>query len=190
MIEVKKNDEERYSPENTIIITKRETDGNETLCINHRHNQYLPRRNIDDRHCQSYSTQETEYLIQSSGVLSDIKHVVDTTGAGDAFIGGYLLALLASNDKENQRHDHRSFETPTVQQVQQQQLTAFAMNFGSWVAGKKLQGPGARDALPRGRDVDDELGSSAEEIEEKLKTTICFFPARDSTVKNFQLGEV
>jgi sugar/nucleoside kinase (ribokinase family) len=90
---------------------------------------------------------ERSYAIQSAGVMSNL-HIIDTTGAGDAFIGGYLISQLACSSKN-----------VSIQ---------FSLNFGSWVAGRKLEGPGARSALPGGSNVDANLGITAEEIEIKL----------------------
>ena len=47
-----------------------------------------------------------------------------------------------------------------------------AMGFGSWVAGKKLEGPGARSALPVGKDVDSFLGSDFSSVGQRLKQTL------------------
>ena len=37
-------------------------------------------------------------------------------------------------------------------------LTVFRLRFASWVAGRKLGGPGAQGALPSAKDVDECLG--------------------------------
>src|SRR3989344_753378 len=52
--------------------------------------------------------------------------VVDTTGAGDAFIGGYIFGHLNGFDYEK------------------------SMKFACWVAGKKCEKQGAREGLPYG----------------------------------------
>jgi hypothetical protein len=49
------------------------------------------------------------------------------------------------------------------------------LEFGSWVAGRKLLGPGARSALPKGSDVDEILGTNYTEIKSKLKETLSPF---------------
>lgn len=100
---------------------------------------------ITNDHSHGFAS-ETEYQVHRCGVLRDVS-IVDTTGAGDAFIGGYLMAQLhrLSQDKEHHK-DH----------------IQFGLNFGTWVAGLKLSGPGARSALPSGSDVDKYLGKDEE----------------------------
>lgn len=63
------------------------------------------------------------YDMWTSGVLTNVK-VVDTTGAGDAFIAGFLFAQLNNLD------------------------TRSKLILGSWVAGRKVGGRGARENLP------------------------------------------
>ena len=89
-----------------------------------------------------------EYHIFTAGVLTNIK-VVDTTGAGDSFIGGFLLLryMVAS-----------SF----------QHSTTSCLQFASWVAGRKLQCFGARSALPTAADVDADLGTTNQDVAETL----------------------
>ena len=87
-----------------------------------------------------------EYLVTQAGVVPDLR-IIDTTGAGDAFIGGYLLAQHA---------------TEVIDPIR------FGLEFGAWVAGRKLEGPGSRSALPKGTDVDDVLGRLPQEVERAL----------------------
>lgn len=82
------------------------------------------------------------YDVCTAGVLTNIK-VVDTTGAGDSFIGGFLLMRYVTA--------HRYPMTTCLQ-------------FGGWVGGRKLQGFGARSALPTAIDVDSDLGTTPEKI--------------------------
>ncbi|CAB9510183.1 Ketohexokinase [Seminavis robusta] len=91
--------------------------------------------------------------VESVGVLQNAD-IVDTTGAGDAFIGGYLLSriLLGPDDPPQ-----------------------FALHLGAWVAGKKLGGPGAQSALPTARDVSNELGNTVEEMQSALHNLIGHF---------------
>lgn len=87
------------------------------------------------------------YQVHYAGVIKDA-HVIDTTGAGDAFIGGYILTHLLSSTLDD-----------PIQ---------FGLEFGAWVGGKKLSGPGARSALPKGCEVDDQLGRTTEEVQGRL----------------------
>lgn len=86
---------------------------------------------------------KTRYKVQSTGVLKEVD-VVDSTGAGDAFIGGYLVAWSCGF------------------------LVQFSLTFGAWVGGKKLEGPGARSTLPHSVNVDEQLGTSAADVESSL----------------------
>jgi sugar/nucleoside kinase (ribokinase family) len=90
-----------------------------------------------------------EYAVHQVGVHRDID-IVDTTGAGDAFIGGYLMARLAT-------------ESQTTESIQ------FPLDFATWVSARKLQGPGARSSLPTGVDVDTLLGRSLDVVKTTLK---------------------
>ena len=103
---------------------------------------------------QSWSQQEHDYDILPTGILSDAK-VVDTTGAGDAFVGGYLLVRLATRKDDPNVH--------------------LATKFGSWVAGRKVQAPGVRDSLPTGLDVNTHLGTTTSGIEHELNAIISPF---------------
>jgi sugar/nucleoside kinase (ribokinase family) len=86
------------------------------------------------------------YKVHYAGVLADA-HVIDTTGAGDAFIGGYILTqLLATTNYD----------------------PMFGLEFGAWVGGKKLSGPGARSALPKGCEADNQLGRIPGEVQDRL----------------------
>jgi sugar/nucleoside kinase (ribokinase family) len=96
------------------------------------------------------------YTIQSAGILPDIP-VVDTTGAGDSFLGGYLAGLL----------DTRTY--PTV---------ADRLRLAAWVAGHKIQGPGARTTLPTAAQRERELGSTPEAIQKSLRLQITDFGGR------------
>jgi sugar/nucleoside kinase (ribokinase family) len=90
------------------------------------------------------------YLIRTTGVLSNL-NVFDTTGAGDAFIGGYLFGLMLS------------------------QKPSLCHKLAVWVAGRKLEGPGARTTLPTGAEVDQALGTTAEHVEATLDTLVSSF---------------
>ena len=90
------------------------------------------------------------YTLHQSGVLKGVD-IVDTTGAGDAFIGGYIMARLASKS------------------------VPFCMDFASWVGGQKVQGPGARSALPKGAAVDELLGLDLASVETRVKQKLSSF---------------
>lgn len=76
------------------------------------------------------------YNVSTVGVLSKVK-IVDTTGAGDTFIGAFILSRLSPATKND-------LQT--------------CLRFSSWVGGNKLSGPGARTAIPRASTVDSTLG--------------------------------
>ena len=103
---------------------------------------------------------ESTYLIRKTGVVQN-PSIVDTTGAGDAFIGGYIVMKLCDTG---------------FQDVMQS-----ALDFGSWVAGRKLGGPGARSALPKSSDVDEVLGTSPEQVQASLRKTLLPFRAVNHT---------
>ena len=91
-----------------------------------------------------------DYMLHQSGVLKGVD-IVDTTGAGDAFIGGYIMARLASKS------------------------VPFCMDFASWVGGQKVQGPGARSALPKGATVNEILGSDLASVETAVRQKLSSF---------------
>ena len=83
---------------------------------------------------------------------------MDTTGAGDAFIGGYILAKLFGPSQP--------VDDDPIQ---------FALSFGAWVAGRKVAGPGPRSALPNGNDVDEDLGNTKDAIQKALVSKLSPF---------------
>lgn len=93
------------------------------------------------------------YNVHQIGVLKDAR-IIDTTGAGDAFIGAFLLAKYAGLGGD---------EPNGVQQ---------AMAFATWVSGKKLEGVGAQSSLPRGADVDQQLAMDMEGVTASLRNLI------------------
>ena len=97
---------------------------------------------------------KTEYKVQNVGVIKDLI-IEDTTGAGDAFIGGYLMV---------------KYGTPKIKDS-----VEFALQFGSWVGGKKLEGPGARSALPTGIIVDESLGTDVEIVQAEMEKLLSKF---------------
>jgi hypothetical protein len=110
---------------------------------------------------KSSSIDAAYYKIHQSGVLLDLK-IVDTTGAGDAFIGGFLLAKIGAGSDD----------------CSDEESVPLALNFASWVAGKKIEGPGARHSLPTGTEVDQLLGTTIPEIRVALMQTLTPFNSR------------
>ena len=119
-----------------------------------------------------FSNDSCRYNVHSVGTLRDAT-VVDTTGAGDAFIAGYIMSLVAQNlpfdhcisfdrDSSNSNADVDISDDALCN------LTMFRLQFASWVAGRKLGGPGAQGALPSAKDVDECLGITYASIQEKL----------------------
>jgi len=98
------------------------------------------------------------YEVHQAGILKDAT-VVDTTGAGDAFIGGHILM------------SNIAFEEGKDEIIDKFQ---FALEMGSFVSGRKVGGPGARIALPTGRDFD-LLGSSAADAKASLQKLLGMF---------------
>eukprot|EP00533_Pseudo-nitzschia_delicatissima_P016867 CAMPEP_0197265726 /NCGR_PEP_ID=MMETSP1432-20130617/2572_1 /TAXON_ID=44447 /ORGANISM="Pseudo-nitzschia delicatissima, Strain UNC1205" /LENGTH=439 /DNA_ID=CAMNT_0042730499 /DNA_START=104 /DNA_END=1420 /DNA_ORIENTATION=+ len=97
------------------------------------------------------------YEVRQVGILKDAT-VVDTTGAGDAFIGGYILTSNMAFKEEE-----------TVGSKVQ-----IALETGSFVGGRKVGGPGARTALPTAEEFDS-LGSNAVDVKASLKKLLGFF---------------
>lgn len=108
---------------------------------------------------------ETNYRILQSGVLQDL-NIVDTTGAGDAFIGGYLISKIAIIDEAAPTQPVRAADSNIAQ---------FGLELGSFVGGRKLEGPGARSALPTGGMVDLELGKDLMTVRSNLRKKIGHF---------------
>jgi len=114
------------------------------------------------------SEYSSEYLIQTTGVLDDV-HVVDTTGAGDAFIGGYILGrrmmMTSISDSDGTKEESETTKSGV----------GVALKLGAWVGGRKLEGPGSRLGLPKGSDVDECLGHTLEEVVTSLNSKIGTF---------------
>jgi len=89
-----------------------------------------------------------QFQVATSGVAR-VNKVIDTTGAGDTFIAAYMLCkVFCPNESQ------------------------LALHFGSWVVGKKLQGPGAQSALPKSFEVDTELGKTVPDVQRSLETLV------------------
>jgi sugar/nucleoside kinase (ribokinase family) len=87
------------------------------------------------------------YIVSPVGVIKP-REVVDTTGAGDAYIAGFLAARVANFP------------------------TDFSMKLGAWVSGRKVEGHGARSSLPTSRHVDEALGVHFQEAAESLSRLV------------------
>ena len=99
------------------------------------------------------------YEMHQTGILKDAA-VVDTTGAGDAFIGGYILmSSIAFEEGEDEAISSK---------------VQIALEMGSFVGGRKVEGPGARTTLPTGRDID-LLGSNAVDTKASLRNLLGSF---------------
>ena len=94
------------------------------------------------------------YCVWAVGTLQNAQ-VVDTTGAGDAFIAGYLLSSLTSR--------------PTLDTIKP------SLQMGAWVSGRKLAGSGAQSALPTASDLEQSLGSTFGEVQDALQREISSF---------------
>ena len=119
-----------------------------------------------------FSTDSCRYNIHSVGTLRDAT-VVDTTGAGDAFIAGYIMSLVAQNLPFDHcisfdRDSSTSNANDDISDDALCNLTMFRLRFASWVSGRKLGGPGAQGALPSAKDVDECLGVTYASVQEKL----------------------
>lgn len=123
-------------------------------------------QNGDGKTCTE-SQSQADYRIHVAGRLSKAT-IVDTTGAGDAFIGAYLLMkqFLENTSRLSKECDSTEVQVDSVQ---------LCLEFASWVAGRKLTGPGARSALPSGKDVDHLLGTDLVTIQKSLQTVISPF---------------
>jgi hypothetical protein len=113
---------------------------------------------ISHSFCDKAVEVQVDYKVHCVGVLQHV-NVVDTTGAGDAFIGGYVLAKVA------QATNH----VKIIDSVQ------FQLEIGTYVGGKKLESVGARTALPSGKAFDSDLGMDLESVRRRLTTQIGSF---------------
>jgi hypothetical protein len=116
-----------------------------TVCLKH---QYF-----DYQGTNSFLVND-EYLVNRAGIVPGLK-IVDSTGAGDSFIGAFLLSRFFSQEIEN-----------PIQ---------FGLQFGAWVAGRKLEGPGSRTTLPKGTEVDKVLGKDIVSVQSTLERVVTTF---------------
>ena len=102
-------------------------------------------------------TEENQYVIHVVGPPKDV-NVVDTTGSGDAFAGGYIFSKIHLSDALD---------------IDASAETLFHLRFASWVAGRKIQGAGARHSLPRREEAEHELGCNVDEMRKNLRSAVC-----------------
>ena len=120
----------------TVRMVRNETDAAVTAAVHETCNDLANRKNT-----------RATYSVTLGGVLQDTK-VVDTTGAGDAFIAGYLVATLLSY------------------------TVGTCLRLGAWVSGQKLRGSGAQTALPTANEFDCSLGRTKHAAESALQDLI------------------
>ena len=143
--------EEGLTEASNLIEVNPATDGTDTSTIRH---QYF------DRQESCTMLVNNKYLVHRAGVVPNLK-IVDSTGAGDSFIGAFLLSSLFFPEVEN-----------PIQ---------FGLQFGAWVAGRKLEGPGSRTTLPKGTDVDSSLGKDIASVKSSLERIVTPFNGGDSS---------
>lgn len=122
---------EGHSQQHTVTLEE------DPSCAESEGTVYRLRQVFVDHTSSSGRRVQAVYTLRAVGVLPGVT-IVDTTGAGDAFLGGYLAAQLDPDGRY-----------PTVTD---------RMRLASWVAGHKLQGPGARSTLPTAAQREAELG--------------------------------
>jgi sugar/nucleoside kinase (ribokinase family) len=130
----------------TMVATQA---SNSIIRIAHTVQQLLPENAMIN---SAIPVQQYEYIIHTVGPPKVAK-IVDTTGAGDAFIAGHIFS------KNYLSRANVSEDADMILNLQ----------FASWVAGKKLAGAGARKALPTWEEVRKELGSNVEEMSDSLR---------------------
>jgi sugar/nucleoside kinase (ribokinase family) len=134
--------------------------------------------------------QQDIYKIHRVGTLKNVE-IVDSTGAGDCFVAGYILSVTPQRQQDS--HPQRSTSNGALSEVhvnergllQSSSLSLTNTNIsnldfavemglmlGSWVAGKKLGGLGARAALPSGDDVNRALGVDDITVWQCLRTLL------------------
>jgi sugar/nucleoside kinase (ribokinase family) len=119
----------------------------------------------ESRKCYKASSFNYTFEIGLSGILDSTADIVDTTGAGDAFIGAYLLFfLMDQNDSSLMTHSEMS---PTC------------LNFACWASGHKIRGTGFF-ALPTGSAVDEYLGRTRSEVQLHLAQQLLPFQIVDN----------
>ena len=100
------------------------------------------------------------YEIRSVGIWPDVTSIIDTTGCGDVFLGGFLSSIwwARSCGYEATVHD--------------------CLRLGTWVAAKKVEGPGSRTTLPTRDQRDADLGPTPDIAFTQLRKKIGPFCAK------------
>lgn len=118
------------------------------------------------------------YEVHQTGILKDVT-VVDTTGAGDAYIGGYVLtstmAAYRGFHSEEPCIGTSSSSNGNSNNSSSSRNIQLAMDIGSFVGGQKVGGPGARTTLPTGQEFDTLLGSNEVDVMASLGNLIGSF---------------
>ena len=88
--------------------------------------------------------------------------LVDTTVAGDVFVAGYILSSIALGTNTPSKRIRNDIDDATQNDSGKYccEVIAKCLKVASWVAGRKIAGPGARCAVPTGEEVDSYLGGS------------------------------
>jgi len=121
--------------------------------------QSIWRRYAESRQEETCMRNEVTYALRRVGVMKDCD-VVDTTGAGDVFIAGYLLCWIVGKADQN--------NFPCICDDSKESIKLFCLHFATWVAGKKLSGVGARRAVPQSGEVD-KVGEDVVSLFESIK---------------------
>jgi sugar/nucleoside kinase (ribokinase family) len=122
----------------------------------------LKQRNVilEGAHPPVCRTLNYVFDVRLSGVLDSTIDIVDTTGAGDAFIGAYLLFFLM--DRESNEMKVSSYGSSSC------------LNFACWVSGHKIRGTESV-AVPMGSLVDESLGRTQDEVSLALQRQLLPF---------------
>ncbi len=111
---------------------------------------------------------KNQYLFHAIGTLKGLK-IVDTTGAGDAFIGGFIYGMHLVEQRAHLHEGHPHLLNEVSFSI------LFQLRYASWVAGRKIGGIGARQLLPTAEESDDILGVDIIEMDHSLQSLVSTF---------------